>query len=825
VLGLRLLWRDWRGGELGILASALVVAVTIVVGISAFTDRLQRSIVADSSHFLAADRVLRSVRPVDEALLTEAGRQGLAQARLVNFQSMLVAGDAMTLASVKAVSADYPLRGEVTVADQAFGEAYAVDAVPEPGSLWLDSRLLPLLDVGIGDDVELGERRFRVARVIVTEPDRGGSSYGYGPRALMNLQDLAATNVVQPGSRVDYRYLFAGGEDALASYARWLQPQLTPGQKWLDLKDSQPTVARSLDRAERFLLLAGALGVALAGVAVALAARRYSERHFDHVALLKTLGASSARVFWLYAANLAALGVLAAVLGSLLGAGIQQLLFGLLGELVERQPSALSARPFLIGIATMLVTLAAFALPPLLALARIPPLRVLRRDIGGGASALSSLAVGVLGVAGLMWWYSGDLLLTLAVLAGVAGMLAVAAAGAWFLLRGGTRLGMQAGSVWRLALAGLRRRARANAFQVVVFALSIMLLLMLALVRGSLIEEWQMQLPDGTPNHFLLNIAPDQLDELEALLNARAIDFKGLYPMVPGRLMAIDGKPVTRAVSKEDPTFEDQRMDRDLSLTWSLEPPPHNRVVAGEWWTPEHQGEEVSVESELAERLGIAVGQQLSFQIGSERFEVTVSSLREVNWDSLQPNFYMMFPPAVLKRFPGAYITSFYLPTDQKLFLNELIRRFPTITVIEMDAVLTQVRGIVTQVTRAIELVLALIIGCGLLVLLASVQASMDSRLQESAILRALGAQRRLLMGALAAEFALLGLLAGLLAAAAAELAVWLFQTRVLEMSYVLHPWVWPAGPLLGAVMVGSAGLWWSARVVSTPPMQVLRAL
>ena len=830
MFALRLLWRDWRGGELGVLASSIVIAVAIVTGISLFADRLQQGIIAQSSSFLAADRVLQSPRPVDRQWLRQADQQGLQQAEVLGFQSMVYAseeaGTEMQLTSVKAVSDTYPLYGELEVSEEAFGSSVKTKKAPAKGEVWLDPRLLPLMNLAIGDSLYVGEAKLTINKVIVNEPDRGVNVFGFGPRVLMNIADIPETKIVQPGSRVEYRYLFAGENSALSSYGNWLKQQMQPSHKWLDLRDTQPRISQALKRAEQFLLLAGALGVGLAGIAIALAARRYSERHYDYVAMMKSLGATSNRVMVIYVGNLLLLGCIATIAGCGLGWLIQEIFIIILQDYFEVvSVPEMTLRPFFVGFVTALVCLLAFAVPPLILLQGVSPLRVLRRDIEtGGLSSVMTYAIGFLGIGLLMFWYSSNLSLTVAVLAGAGLTFAIVGVTAWYLLRGTTKVGMQAGSSWRLALASMRRRGFQNAMQSVIFSLAIMLLLLLVLIRSSLIEEWQVQLPDRTPNHFLMNVAQDEVNSLAALLDNSQLKSEPFYPMVRGRLTTINNENVALRLRKNDPYAEDD-LDRELDLSWSDTMPSGNILLEGKWWTEGSTAPELSIESRLARRLNIGLGDQLAFLIGSESLMVTVTSIRELDWDTMKPNFYMVFPPGLLNQYPATYMTSFYLPLEKKRFLNQFLRDFPTITVIEMDSVIKQIRTIIIQVSSAIELVLGLIVVSGLLVLIASVQASLDSRYQESAILRALGAKRRLVLGSLLIEFSSLGLLAGFLAAFSAELSVYGLQEYLLQMDYVLHPWVWLAGPVAGAILIGTAGYMTCRKVVNTPPVDVLREL
>ncbi len=815
---LRLLLRDWRGGELAVLLAALTLAVAVVTGISAFSGRLQGALAQESHRFLAADLVVQSSQPLPAAWLEAARSRGLRTARVLTFSSMVSAGDdAMALGAVKAVSDAYPLRGSLTASDEPFGSAVPQAGGPERGTLWLDSRLFALLDLAPGATAEVGEASFRVAAAARTEPDRGANFTGLGPRVLMHVDDIPATGVVQPGSRVRYRQLYAGEPAAVADLRDWLEERLGDGQRLQSVQDGQPGVASALERAERFLLLAGSLGVLLAAVAIALASRRFCGRHADYVAIMKSLGATTPYVGRLYGGSFALLGLVATAAGCLVGSVLQAVAFDLLAARLPVDPGPAGWRPWLTGGVTALVCLGFFAWPPLWRLAGASPLRVLRRDLSlDSGRGLLDYALGLVAISGLMWWYSGDPALTGAVLAGLVLTVALGGGAAALLLRGGRFAGMRAGSIWRLALASLQRRGAGNALLVVMFAIAIMLLLLLTLVRSSLIDSWQAQLPPEAPDHFLLNISPEEVAAVEQRLRADGIAAEGLYPMIRGRVMAVDGSPLPTDGAGDGPR------QREANFTWAASPPTGNELVAGRWWGADSGEALVSLEEGFAERLGAGLGDRLELRVGARPLTVTVASIRAVDWESMRPNFFMVFPPRLLADFPATFMTSFHLGGD-KAFLNRLLREFPTVSVIELDMVLAQLRSIVSQVSSAIELVLAIILLAGALVLVAGVQASVDSRLQESALLRSLGASRALVLGGLAIEFAALGLFAGVLATLGAELSAWILQTQVLEMSYRPTPWLWPAGVLGSAALIAGLGVAGCRRVVNTPPLAVLR--
>ncbi|MEO2175805.1 MAG: FtsX-like permease family protein [bacterium] len=829
-MAIKLLWRDWRSGELTLLLASLVIAVSTVTTITLFVDRLQQALYQESATFLAADRVIASNDPIDSAILQKASQLHLDQAETLNFLSMVFSADRAQFASVKAVTADYPLRGELIISEEAFKFGEIVRHGPRQGEVWLESRLLPSLDIKAGDVIDIGVATFVVSKALIKEPDKGGGFSNTGPRVLMNMADVPLTEVVQPGSRLSYRYLFAGETNALNEFEAWAKPKLLEGSRIFGVKEGATGIGNALDRAERFLLLGGLLGVILAGVAIALSAQRYALRHYDHVAILKTLGATPNGIDSLFLVIFIVMGIFATFAGSAIGYVTQMGIVSLLQPFIPIELPAPGTRPIWLGLVTGFVCLLSFALPPLLKLRSTEPVRVIRRDLeDANVSSRLSYGLGILGTVGLMRWYSGDWTLTLLLFSGGVVAVLVLSVIAYGLLKSGRVLGMQAGSIWRLALAGLQRRGQENTMQILVFGLAIMLLLILFLVRTALIDEWQSQIPVDAPNHFAMNISPEDVEPIRNLLNDNGVESQPIYPMILGRITRVNDE---LAKARDKRTSESRANDGNRgprsgstrNLTYAATLPDDNRVVAGTWWPEDYQGKAlVSLEKDLAESNALKVGDELVFTIQGRELETTVSSIRSVSWDNMQPNFYIILSPGALKDFPSTFMTSFFLERENKVFLNTLLRNYPTMTVIEVDAIIEQVKTIISQVTLAIELVLGLIMISGALVLLASIQASMDERFKQHAILRTLGAGRRLVMGSLIVEFCVLGLFAGILASIGAEITVYALEVEVFELDYTANPVLWLLGPVVGTVLIGIIGTAATYKVVKTPPTIVLR--
>ncbi|MFJ4433704.1 ABC transporter permease [Pseudomonas sp. NPDC089395] len=822
-LALRQLLRDIRASEVRVLFFALLVAVAASTAIGYFGARLNGAMQLRASEFLGADLVLQGSAPARAEQIQAGKALGLRHAQVVEFTSV-VGGDAgIQLSSIKAADRAYPLRGQVRSAATPYAEE-TPGGGPPPGEAWVEPRLLAALGLKVGDSIDVGMKTLRMSRVLTYEPDRANNFYSLTPRVMMNLADLQATGVIQPGSRVSYRDLWRGDTQALAQYRQGLAKDLAANQRLLDTRDGNRQIGGALGKAERYLNMASLVAVLLAGVAVALSASRYAARRLDASALLRCLGLSRHQALGLYCLQLAMLGLVAALAGALLGWLAQLGLFRLLHGLLPSEVPPAGIVPALAGIATGLVALAGFALPPIAALGQVPPLRVLRRDllpVPPSSWLVYGAALFALGL--IMWRLSLDLLLTFALLGG--GLLAALLLGGLLLLglRSLRRLLVGAPLTWRLGLGQLLRHPMAAAGQALAFGLILLAMALVALLRAELLDTWQAQLPKDAPNHFALNILPDDREAFAQRLHQVNAASAPLYPVTPGRLVQINDQPVRQVVSKD--SAGERAVQRDLSLTWAADLPTGNNLTAGQWWQalpPAGEIPWVSVEAELATSLKLQLGDLLTFDIGGEQRQARVSSLRSVHWDSFQPNFYMIFQPGTLQGLPTTYLTSFYLAPGHDLDVVALSRAFPAVTILQVDALLGQLRSILAQVTLAVEYVLMFVLAAGLAVLFAGLQATLDERIRQGALLRALGAARPLLVKARRIEFGLLGAVSGALAALGCELITLVLYRYAFDLQWSPHPWLLVL-PVVGALLVGGAGVLGTQRALNASPLAVLR--
>ena len=823
VLAWRMLLRDARAGELRLLLAALIIAVGALTAVGFFTDRVARALEQEANQLLGADLLLSADHPWADAFSTGAAERGVQLAQTRTFPSMVAHQDAAQLAEIKAVSSGYPLRGTLRIADTPNGPERPAKGVPERGQVWLDARLAHALAASVGDRVQLGTREFEIAAILMMEPDRGINFFSLAPRLMLNLDDLEATGLIQNGSRVTYRLLLAGEAKALATYRRYAEERLGRGERIEDAQNARPEMRQALERAQKFLGLSALLTVVLAAVAIALAARRYVQRHLDPCAVMRCLGARQGTLLRLYLLQFALLAFLGAAIGCVLGYVSHYALYRALASLVTTELPAPSWLPVLQGMSVGLL-LFGFAVPPLLQLHSVPTLRVLRRELGAPARGLVIgyvLCAAVL--AGLMLWIAGELKLGLYVVGGFAAAVAVFALLAWLGLAALARLRnlpWLAGSGARYALAGLQRHRRGNIIQIVALALGFMAILLLTVTRGELLDAWRKATPVDAPNRFVINIQPDQRSEIAAMLAGAGIAAE-LSPMVRGRLMRVNGQPVSGADYAEERA---QRLvEREFNLSWRVELPEGNRLTGGAWFAPDSK-DEASVEEGLAKTLKLKLGDRLEFDIAGMPVVVRISSLRKLDWGSMRVNFFVLTPPSVLDTHPQSLITSFHLPDGREGVVARLVQRFPNLTVIDVGAILLQLRSVIDQVAQAVQFVFLFTLAAGVVVLYAALVNVLDERRQELSIMRALGAQQAMLRQSLQVEFALIGALAGLIAACGALLVGQVLARQVFNFELAPAWWLPFAAALGGAVLVPLAAVLASRQLLSARPLDALRA-
>jgi len=820
---LRNLWRDLKSGELSVLLLALTVAVLSLTAVGFFTSRVSQGVRAQATEVLAADLRLESPNPIAPRYFAQAKARGLESAQVLTFPTAIFNGDVSQLAAIHAVTQTYPLRGHVRIADEPFGESRATDRVPSPGEAWVDARIIAQLKVPLGTSLRIGAKLFRVTEVLDYRPDQGTSFVNLAPAALLNIADIAATQLIQPGSRVTYAALFAGAAPAVADFRDYLIATKAPGERLREVDESSRQLNSAIDRASRFLNLASLASVLLAAVAVVMGARRYAARHIDAVALMKCMGASQGFVLAISIIELTLLATAAVAIGAVLGYLAQSGLAWVLRDLISSELPAASLAPLPIALVTVLAMLIGFALPPLLQLKSTPPARVLRKTVTApplryGLSYLLALAA----LIAILWSLVRDTELVASVFAGVLGVGLLLTMAGYGLVRLTGRLRGGVGVAWRYGLANVSRRGGGSVVQIVAFGLGLMVLLLLAVVRGDLLADWRRSLPGNVPNNFLINIRPDERQSLAQFLRSHGLGQPQMYPMVRARITAINGR------AGDSLKLPDERgrefIQREQNLTWVADLMDDNQLVAGRWWTAADFGKPlVSISTEYQEDLHLKLGDKLTFDIAGETLTAEVASVRKVRWDSFRPNFFLVFPPGLLDGAAGTYMTSVYLTQAQRPALVELVRQFPTISVFDVDAILKQIREIMDRASLAVQYVFLFTLAAGIVVLLAAVQSTRDERRYESAMLRTLGASRRTVLQGVAAEFSALGLLSGTLTAFGATGIGWILARRLFSLEYTLDPWVWIVGLVCGTVLVGVSGTLATRRVVNTPPIVTLR--
>lgn len=857
---IRLLKHELKRGELTIIVLAIVLGVASVFSLAGFSEKIKQALLNESTSFIAADRVLQSSREIAlqkniikptalsrDAITDKSRELDIKQAQQVLMSSMVFADDVMALVEIQAVSSSYPLRGELLVSNSITENRLEAVNAPDLGTVYIEEKLLSLLEVTIGDVIDIGESSFVINAVAKQIPDAAFSVFTSGVKVIINIDDLEKTKLVQPGSRLTYKYLFAGDADAIDALSVWLEPKLNDSQRWFDIQSKQSPLANALNKAEKYLSLASLLGIILAAVAVSVASRRYAQRHQSSVGVYKAMGASLNHIRKLYYLHWSLLSVVSIILGLLVGYVLAQLGFYAVQDYLPVQLTmgtasenyfsgliTLGFYPLIIAVFTGLLCAFAFAITPLKELIATSPLVVIR-----GASLTSNnqtfkvragqFLIPLLALLLLLFIFSSDLILSASLLVGGIIVSTLLLVFGRILMNLTRNIGTKAGASWHLALANLQRRAQENSVQLVSFTIAIKLLLMIIVIKSALLSEWQAQLPEETPNLFLVNIAKNQVGNIEQFITQKNITAGDIYAVVRGRLTAINNDKITKKTSKEQNDGSDngrKGVGRELNLTWREKLPKENSIVAGKWWqsnSTNAKKAQVSIEQTLAKRLNIKLGDSLTFQLGSEVITVPVTSIRKVNWQSMQPNFYMIFHPQVLADYPASYISSLHMSAEDKVQLQQFLSAYPTISVIDVDAMILQLRKVIDQVSKAVEFILVLVVFAGCLVLVAQVQASMEEREREIAILRTIGAKGALLRNSILLEFVALGAIAGLMASVAMELTVYLLQNHLFKMQTSFHFEYWLLGIVAGASFVGIVGLLSCWRLLNMSSVTLIR--
>ena len=815
-------WRDARAGDLRLLALALVVAVAAVTSVGFLADRVSRALERDAAQMLGADLVLETDAPIAQAYLDRARGAGLQVARTWQFPSMVGSGTALQLASIKAVEQGYPLRGGLRTTLAVNTPDALTEGGPQPGQVWLDPQVLALTGLAVGDTLKVGEAHLNIARVITYDPDRGAQFVILAPRVMLHAHDLDQTGLIAPGSRISYAMLVAGPQTEVEAFRTWLELVMKPGQKIVTVESGRPEIRRSLDRAQQFLALVAMLAVLIAAVAVALAARRFGQRHRLSVAVMRCLGATQSAITRILMGEFLLVGLSSALVGTLLGWAGHALMVLALGSFLGTDLPAPGAAPALQGVFAGLWLLFAFALPPLQALRRVAPSQILRsEETRFPMQSLLGYLIALVGFAILMWWVAHDLKLGAGLAVGflAAALLfaGVSALGLWGLAR--LRSTLTHYPVLRFALAGVVRRRGATIAQISALAVGMMAILLLTIVRTDLLAGWQRTLPPDAPNRFLINVQTDQRQPVEQALERAGLKVGAMSPMVRGRLVARNDQAIGSA--DYDDARAQRLIEREFNLSYADHLPQTGQVIAGRDLDP--AALEVSLETGLAKSLRLQLGDLLEFDVAGQPVKVRVTSLRRVDWDSMRANFFAIMTTRALEDQPQTWMTAFHVKPDQVGVLQGLVSTFPNLTVFDVGAILAQLQTILDKVAVAVQGLFVFSVLAGAIVLAAALSATRDERVREAALLRALGATRRQLARAQRIELLSVGALAGLLAAGGATLAAWALSTWVFEFDMTFSLWPWLLGVtvcMLGAWLAGAQAL---RGVLQTPPLTILR--
>jgi len=834
ILAIKLAWNQtlslWRAGALRVLVFALVLAVAAITAVSFFTQRVDTALNQQGGLLLGADLALIADHALADKFTQQALAAGITTVQTYEFPSMVVVADNSQLAEIKAVSQGFPLRGDLTIGQSSSDSGNVVKAIPEAGSVWLEPRLANLLSLKVGDSVNVGEQKLRVSAILLHEPSRGGDMFSFAPRLMMNAADLPSTKLIQLGSRVKYQLLMAAELKQINRYVAQAKDQLSRGEKMQDVRNARPEIKLALDKAQQFLGLSAMVSVILAMVAMLLSSLPYIKQSLDTFALMRCFGAAQNTVLQILALQTLFIAFFSALLGVALGYLAQLGLAQLAGSLFVESLPAASSLPILVGIVASIAMMFAVVLPHAWQMRHLSAMNILRREtLAQPISAQAKFLPAAFTMALMILWQAQDTKIALSTIAailvlcvltaGLAYVFVTASHGVLNLSPRNTTL-----NAIKLGVLGLRRRFALSAVQTIGFSMGLMVLMLLALVRGDLIRNWQASLPLDAPNRFIINIQPAQIDGVQAFFAQQNIDNTVIFPMVRGRLINKNDQPIPQA------DLADERArklaEREFNLSWIAQMQSDNQLVSGRWWTPEEHGKPyISLEQDLARTLGIKLGDQLQFDIAGNKLSLTVTSLRKVDWDTMRANFFAVTPPGVLDQYAANYISSFHLPLRADAPLNQLIRDFPNLTVIDVAALMQQVRGIMQKMSRTVEYVFAFSLLAGIAVLYAALVATREERIAEATLMRVFGASRRQVAIAYLAEFSCIGLIAALVAVVAANALAYYMSIYILNIPFQFNFSLALIAMLIAASVIPLAA-WLGLRgFLNIPPRQLLNSI
>lgn len=820
----KLLWREFKNGELNLLAIALVIAVTSMSSVALITDRVSTTLLQQAGDLIAADTIVSSAEPIPSHWFDEANKKNIKHASTVQFPSVVLSGDSSQLVSIKAVTKGYPLRGELKTDIKPYSNGTVTNIIPAVGEAWVDSRLYNALQLSIGRMIEVGASKLKVTRIISFEPDFGGNLFSASPRLLMNMKNIEATGLIVAGSRVNYKALFAAQSPSLKTFTAWLKTQLRPSDSRQGIKDARPELKKALDRADRFFGLSALIAVMLAAIAIALAASRYARRHQNSSAIMRTYGASQNTILGIFIIQLGLLGFIASTIGLVTGYFVHEMIINYFTQFINRDLPEANLLTLLPAYSAGVLLILCFSLPALFRLKNSSPVQVMQSRVITGTSRDAILYLPALLIMTLLIiWQARDIELAMIYVSGIVATVLILAVATLILLALANQFKSRLSVSWRLGLTYLTRRKLNSMIESSGFGIGMMVIIILVLIRTDLIDDWLVSLPADTPNQFLINVQPHQLEELKLVFKNTSREQPTFYPMVRARLTQINNKAV-KAEHYDDPRTK-RLAARLFNLTWSNRLPAENEIIKGQWWDNTQNTKQFSFDENLAQKLGIKLGDEVTYYISGASITAAVTSLRKINWDSFKPNFFVISPEKTLQDFPATYISSFYLDKNNKDFLTQLVRQFPNITVIDVQSMISQVRNIMDKVILVIEAVFMFTLVAGILVMIATMQSTHDERIRDNAIMKTLGASKSQLRKILFTEFFLIGAISSLIATLAANLVSYAIATNLMNMQYQIHLNTVTASLVIGTVLITSTGLMAFWRYHKMTPMWTLRQL